>query len=279
MPDEVLFQEVKTKKANVPSDKRSPYRKQMLMPNNLEIERSESLQQQSQPDYSKATVKGTCTNLEKPYFRLTSAPDPADVRPEEVLEKSLKLMSKKWKKKQNDYRYIDEQFRSMRQDLTVQRIQSSLAIQIYETHARIALEQADLDQFNQCQTQLHYMYLNKIEGGHPTEFLAYKILYQIFCGMEMETLRVMKQLTESEKTEEAIKHALEVRKALATGNYGRFFKLFRNAPNMGFYLMDVFVEKHRILCLQKLAFATINSNIKTSRLASLLAFEDEKCLV
>jgi len=54
------------------------------------------------------TVKGTCQTLEKPYFRLTSAPDPAEVRPEEVLEKSLKLMSKKWKERQNDYRYIDE---------------------------------------------------------------------------------------------------------------------------------------------------------------------------
>lgn len=94
------------------------------------------------------TIRGTCQTLEKPYFRLTSAPDPADVRPEEVLQKALKLMSGKWKHRQADYRYIDEQFRSMRQDLTVQRIQNPLAVKVYETHARIALEQADLDQFN-----------------------------------------------------------------------------------------------------------------------------------
>ena len=54
------------------------------------------------------TFIGTCQTLEKPYFRLTSAPDPSEVRPEEILEQSLKLMSKKWKKRQNDYRYIDE---------------------------------------------------------------------------------------------------------------------------------------------------------------------------
>mmetsp|Transcript_26773 Transcript_26773/g.40835 ORF Transcript_26773/g.40835 Transcript_26773/m.40835 type:complete len:188 (+) Transcript_26773:1010-1573(+) len=93
-------------------------------------------------------IIGTSQTLEKPYFRLTTAVDPADVRPEEVLKKSLKLMSRKWKNEECDYRYIDEQFRSMRQDLTVQVIQNELAVKIYETHARIALENADLDQFN-----------------------------------------------------------------------------------------------------------------------------------
>ena len=80
----------------------------------------------------------------------------------------------------------------MRQDLTVQRIQNSLSIKIYETHARIALDMADLDQFNQCQTQLQYMYKMNIEGGNQMEFLAYKILYQILCEMEMETMRAMR---------------------------------------------------------------------------------------
>jgi SAC3 family protein LENG8/THP3 len=45
---------------------------------------------------------------------LTSAPDPSEVRPEEILKKALKLMKKKWASKIVDYTYIDEQFRSMR---------------------------------------------------------------------------------------------------------------------------------------------------------------------
>lgn len=40
----------------------------------------------------------------------------------------------------------------------------------------------------------------------------------------METLRIMRKLTVEEKNSNYVKHALEVRKSLASGNYGRFFK-------------------------------------------------------
>jgi hypothetical protein len=59
-------------------------------------------------------VKGTSTQVEKSYFRLTSAPDPTDVRPESVLKETLKMLKKKWQNKSNDYKYIDDQFRSLR---------------------------------------------------------------------------------------------------------------------------------------------------------------------
>ena len=152
MSDNHLFSEVKTGDAKLLerqekcAPKQSPYRKQMLMHgSNLELERQDSQNQAFSQTEILTAVKGTCQVLEKPYFRLTSAADPAEVRPEEILEQSLKLMCKKWKKRQNDYRYIDEQFRSMRQDLAIQRIKNSLTVRVYETHARIALEQADLD--------------------------------------------------------------------------------------------------------------------------------------
>lgn len=86
------------------------------------------------------TIKGTCTIVEKPFFRLTSAPDPAKVRPEHVLKQALKLLKSKWETKAADYIYIDDQFRSLRQDLTVQRIQNDFCVKVYETHARIALD-------------------------------------------------------------------------------------------------------------------------------------------
>ena len=80
------------------------------------------------------------------------------MRPEPVLKKTLALLKEKWRSKNATYRYIEEQFRSMRQDMTVQHIKNDFCVKVYETHARIALECADMDQFNQCQTQLRDLY-------------------------------------------------------------------------------------------------------------------------
>ncbi|KAJ2327546.1 hypothetical protein GGI00_004434, partial [Coemansia sp. RSA 2681] len=42
------------------------------------------------------TIVGTCTKLEKSYLRLTSAPDPAVVRPLPILRQTLDLLKHKW---------------------------------------------------------------------------------------------------------------------------------------------------------------------------------------
>ncbi|MES1922240.1 hypothetical protein MHBO_003748, partial [Bonamia ostreae] len=63
-------------------------------------------------------IKGECTNLEKPYLRLTSKPDPSKIRPLPILKKAFKLFSQKWSKDKNYIKYI-EQMKSIRQDLSV----------------------------------------------------------------------------------------------------------------------------------------------------------------
>ncbi|KAK5095108.1 hypothetical protein LTS08_008270 [Lithohypha guttulata] len=217
-------------------------------------------------------VIGRCQKLEKNYFRLTAAPNPDHVRPLDILKQTLDLLKKKWKE-QGNYGYICDQFKSMRQDLTVQHIKNEFTTNVYEIHARIALEKGDLGEYNQCQTQLKTLYAQNL-GGHPTEFLAYRILYFIYTCNRTGMNDVLSELTQTDRQSKAVKHALAVRSALALGNYHQFFKLYLDPPNMGAYLMDMFIGRERLAALATIS-KVYKPAIKLRFITEELAFETD----
>jgi len=109
--------------------------------------------------YTGGTISGTSTALEKPYLRLTAVrvisminillkyslpfcfqpPDPSTVRPEPILKKALEHVKRKVMEGA-PWDYACEQRKSIRQDLTVQRIKNEFTVEVYETHARLCLE-------------------------------------------------------------------------------------------------------------------------------------------
>lgn len=220
------------------------------------------------PEPMSGPVVGICQTLEKRYLRLTSAPIPSEVRPEHILRQTLELLKKKWKKEGN-YSYICDQFKSMRQDLTVQRIRNEFTTTVYEIHARIALEKGDLGEYNQCQSQLRALYAQKL-GGNPVEFKAYRILYFIHTTNRTALNDVLADLTPAEKKEASIKHALDVRSALALGNYHRFFRLYLDTPNMGAYLMDMFVVRERLGAMANICKAYVIQHCYLGNLLTIL---------
>ena len=137
---------------------------------------------------------GISQKLEKSYLRLTSAPKAEDVRPLRVLKLAFEHVKHQYKNDDNaHYKWTNEQFKSIRQDLTVQNLtRTEFALLVYETHARISLEHGDLNEFNQCQTVIQTQIINwstsspfderisvKQTKKCTDEFAAYRLLCKL----------------------------------------------------------------------------------------------------
>ncbi|KJH52757.1 SAC3/GANP family protein [Dictyocaulus viviparus] len=196
-------------------------------------------------------VRGTCQNIEKSFFRLTTAPDPSQVRPPEVLEKSLENVKAKYRSGA-PYRYLSDQLRSIRQDLTVQRVRNHFTVLVYEINARIALENKDREEFNKCQSQLKLLYHEIPDCPNEPEFIAYRLLYYIAMANMLDISSLLKGLPDSMRSDVCVSFALRVRRAISSRNFVGLFRLFNSAPKMCPYLMDLFVERERksaLICI------------------------------
>lgn len=92
--------------------------------------------------------------------------------------------------------------------MIIQHIKNDFTLKVYETHARIALERHDLDQFNQCQTQLLHLYADGIKGKE-IEFLAYRIIYLSLQQIKYSVVDLLREVKHEIRRIPAIKHALK----------------------------------------------------------------------
>mmetsp|Transcript_11264 Transcript_11264/g.16458 ORF Transcript_11264/g.16458 Transcript_11264/m.16458 type:complete len:439 (-) Transcript_11264:2193-3509(-) len=253
-------------------------------------------------------IVGTCQSLEKQYLRLTDFPKPEEVRPEPVLRRALAHIKHRYNMDE-DFDYANEQLKSVRQDVTVQGIRKDFVLDLYETHARILLENGDLNEFNQCQTMIATLtgvggmaasgeeedvsgedvfasfedddddkLLTQCEESDD-EFSGYGILYALVvrsgAALTLAIKRGRRKFREEHHPQSmsTSKHALAVVKAVQQHDYRTFFRLYSSAPHMSAYLMDFLVKRVRLAAYHRV-ISSYRPTVSTEFFREVLAFKE-----
>ena len=197
---------------------------------------------------------GTSEALEKPYLRLTAAPDPATVRPPRVLARALAHVLAQHAA-DGDYARALEQFKSIRQDLTVQGVRGALAVAVYEHCARTALAAGDFGEYSQCQAQLFPLYAaaaaaapappkrkrqrcresenNENENENEAEFRAYRLLFLRMSADHEALAHALREelAVRAARRAAAVRAALALVRAVDTRAYAAYFARARRFPH------------------------------------------------
>ncbi|XP_026189976.1 THP3 homolog C2A9.11c [Cyclospora cayetanensis] len=233
-------------------------------------------------------IVGRNLAIEKPYLRLTNAPDPATVRPEHVLHKTLAFLldvaaageDKSGGSCSKGWVYLDEQFRSLRQDLTVQHICNSFTREVYEQNARLALRHRDLGQFNQCQAQLRHLYVClrvPLDDPQRLEFLCYRLVYMALQGMRLDLLRLYREMAVQERQSPQVQQCRLLGASLLHGNWRRFFRMLGEAPFCVEDLCELFRPKVQMQAL--VALCRVSPTATVASLQRTLMFPSARdCL-
>ena len=264
-------------------------------------------------DWSSLKIVGTSTSLEKSYFRLTSPPSPAVVRPPPILSAALDRLLLLHNSSERTYAYLCDQMKAIRQDLTVQGVKGEVAVRVYEEHARMAIEVGDMSEYNQCQTQLMVLYADKPsrkadagglngtvngEGGlseekempasggdgaavweNETEFVMYRLCYYLLVNNQPAIASYLRSLTAYQRSLPAIQLVLDLRSAVACDDFHSFLSRYKQTPYMGSTLLQHLCPRMRWLGVQVLLRGYKPTKVEVDVFTRGLAFADDgECL-
>ena len=258
-----------------------------------------------------APLVGTNMNLEKSFLRLTSEARPENIRPVQVLLHSYEHVLSKYKSGEATYQYFCDQFKSIRQDLKVQLIETPFTIQVYSKHAEIALKNGDLGEFNQCQTSLVSLFGKHLGMVHSSLYIqhcCFLILYRVMMKdfnsvLKLKCMALMHKQERQELLEEgqpvdekehcldidlsnlAIKVSLKINDCIMANDYHGFFKLYkivckhdssmnRDLPSQPseISLVQLFVEQCLLQNMRLKSFAYMARSCHTLLLGYLLEY-------
>lgn len=182
---------------------------------------------------------GRNMTVEKDFLRLTAEADASLVRPEAVLRQALTLVQQRYSAGDTDYAWVCRQLKSIRQDLLVQAIENDLTEAACLTHARVALENSDVGEFNQCLTRLVELAAARRRPLSP-ELSGYRLLYAAYSGSALAVASLLAEMSPATRGSGPVLHARRVWRALTNRNAAAFFGLYEDSPGMNASLMDLF---------------------------------------
>lgn len=205
-------------------------------------------------------IVGTCTNLEKPYLRLTERPVPSSVRPVAVLKQSLELMRKKKKEGASWKTYLGEQMKSIRQDLVIQAIADEFALEVYETNARWCLENDDVAEFKRCLLRIDEFYHHlDLTSPNLDEFVCYSLLYHLLSEDFPSLNAELATINPESKKHNAIFHAIRICESYLTNNWHQFFLLSKTSYFLEKHILDIVSDRIRIHALESIFISYVLS--------------------
>uniref|UniRef100_A0A915HMJ2 SAC3/GANP/THP3 conserved domain-containing protein n=1 Tax=Romanomermis culicivorax TaxID=13658 RepID=A0A915HMJ2_ROMCU len=130
--------------------------------------------------------------------------------------------------------------------MTIQCIRNEFSVDVYETHARIAVEKGDKEEFNQCQNQLKMLYKELKNCPNKFEFTAYRLLFFVYTENSSDIISTLAGLNDEYFKDVCVKFATQIRLAWFLGDYSKLFRLYRRGPpRMCVYLMELFLDRER----------------------------------
>ena len=118
------------------------------------------------------------------------------IRPPDVLAKSLKHVLGQYRK-HNDYCYIKNQFRSIRQDLLLQSIRNEFNVIIVENNIRVCLENYDIVEYERLRVELEELYRDYPRCKND-EFVYASLIYLILNEDSLGLHKLFKEMKDDD---------------------------------------------------------------------------------
>eukprot|EP01124_Arcella_intermedia_P023189 TRINITY_DN3631_c0_g1_i10.p2 TRINITY_DN3631_c0_g1~~TRINITY_DN3631_c0_g1_i10.p2 ORF type:complete len:182 (+),score=54.10 TRINITY_DN3631_c0_g1_i10:1543-2088(+) len=156
----------------------------------------------------------------------------------------------------------------------VQDIKNEFVVEVYETHASIAVEMGDWTTFSQCITVLFAFYEAGILGN-KLEFVSYSLLFYLSKNDYYAITLALMKLPLQDIKSRPVSFSLEIIKIVQTGLYSKFFLLYKKHPHSPTTLKLLDLIKHQIRkSYLELLQETKAEKIALKKLSTLLAFQD-----